>query len=50
MLFWLLPVFVGSFGYYTKFWDIIGAIALIAALIAVCFLKIESHSRSKNSN
>src|ERR1700693_1358912 len=43
---WLLFAVVGSFRYHAEFWLLIGSIALIAALIGLCFLKIEIHSHA----
>src|ERR1700679_3429393 len=45
---WLLYVLVGSFGNHSQFWFILASIALLATLVAFCFLKIESHA-SANS-
>src|ERR1700722_2592764 len=45
---WVLLVVVSGFGHHTEFWLFIGSIALVAALIALCFLKIERHPPSTN--
>jgi len=46
----LLAIAVGNFGYHSKFWLFAGSISLVAALMALCFLKIEISSQSKSSN
>lgn len=46
---WLLLILVSNFG-HQRFWLIIASIALVAVLIAICFLKVESHSHPKISN